>query len=75
MNPSTPGDRLLGNAEIKRMADQEDDRSGSDADSVDSEGERSSSGPPSERTDAGRPTDQAIINQEQALESGEENAV
>jgi hypothetical protein len=41
----------------------------------DPEGGRSSSGPRPEDPDAGRPTDQAIINEEQALESGEENVV
>jgi hypothetical protein len=46
-----------------------------DADPDDPEVERSSSGPPPEQTDAGRPTDQAIINEERALESGEENVV
>ncbi|MDF3017811.1 MAG: hypothetical protein K0R44_3036 [Thermomicrobiales bacterium] len=46
-----------------------------DADPADPEVERSSSGPPSEQTEAGRPTDQAITNEERALESGEENVV
>ena len=30
---------------------------------------------PPEQTDAGRPTDQAITNEERALESGDENVV
>jgi hypothetical protein len=46
-----------------------------DASPDDPEVERSSSGPPPEQTDAGRPTDQAIINEERALDSGEENVV
>ena len=46
-----------------------------EADPVEPEDGPSSSGPAPEQTDAGRPTDQAIINQEQALESGEENVV
>ena len=46
-----------------------------EADHADTEAERSSGDPPPEQKDAGRPTDQAIINQEQALESGEENVV
>jgi hypothetical protein len=46
-----------------------------DADPNDPEVERSNPGPPPEHTDAGRPTDQAIINEEQALDSGAENVV
>ena len=57
------------------MAEPERDTSESDADPVDPEVGRSSSGPPPEHTDASRSTDQAIINEEQALESGEENVV
>ncbi len=57
------------------MAEQERDAPRPEADDADSEVERSSGGPPSEHTEAGRPTDQAIINEEQALESGEENVV
>ena len=57
------------------MAEQERDKSESDADPHDPEIERSSSGPPPEQKVAGRPTDQAVINEEQALESGEENVV
>ncbi len=36
---------------------------------------QSRSSPSAEDTDAGKPTDQAVINEEQALESGEENVV
>ena len=75
MSASTLRDRLLRSAEVERMAEQERDKSESDADPVDPEVGRSSSGPPPEHTDAGRPTDQAIINEEQALESGKENVV
>ena len=57
------------------MPEQERDTSESDADSGDPELERSSSDPPPEQKDAERSTDQAIINEEQALESGEENVV
>jgi hypothetical protein len=46
-----------------------------DADPADPEVERSSSSPLSEQKDVGRPTDQAIINEQRALESGEENVV
>ncbi len=60
---------------MERMAEQERDTSGSDADPDDPEVEHSRSGAPPEQTEAGRPTDQAIINEEQALESGEENVV
>ena len=45
------------------------------ADPADTEIRQSRSGPLSEDTEARRPADQAIINQEQALESGEENVV
>ena len=75
MSPWPPGERLLRNAEVERMAEQERDTSESDADPVDPEVGRSSSGPPPEHKDASRPTDQAIINEERALESGEENVV
>ena len=57
------------------MAEQERDTSESDADPLDPKVRQSTSGPPPEHTDAERPTDQAIINQERALESGEENVV
>ncbi len=50
-------------------------RHGPDADPAEPEVGRSSSGSPPEHKDAGRPTDQAVINEEQALESGEENVV
>jgi hypothetical protein len=46
-----------------------------DADPDDPENERSSSGLPPTHEDAVRPADQAISNEEQALESGEENVV
>jgi hypothetical protein len=46
-----------------------------DADPDEPEIERSRSGPPPAHEDGVRPTDQAISNQEQALESGEENVV
>ena len=46
-----------------------------DADPDDPQVERSSSGPPPAHEDAVRPTDQAISNEEQALETGEENVV
>lgn len=57
------------------MTEQERDAPRPEADDADSEVRRSSSGPPAEHNDAKRPTDQAIINEEQALESGEENVV
>jgi hypothetical protein len=60
---------------MAEMAEQERDPSESDANPVDPEVERSSSDPPPEQTEAGRPTDQAVINEKQALESGEENVV
>jgi len=46
-----------------------------DADPADPEGEPTSSRLPAEDTDARSPADQAIINEERALESGEENVV
>jgi hypothetical protein len=46
-----------------------------DADHDDPKVTRSSSGAPPKQTDARRPTDQAISNEERALDSGEENVV
>ena len=57
------------------MTEREQNEARRAADPDDPEVERSNSGPPSEQTDAGRPTDQAISNEERALESGEENVV
>jgi hypothetical protein len=57
------------------MTERERNEVRPDADPDDPEAKRSRSGPLPEQTDAGRPTDQAIINEEQALESGEENVV
>jgi hypothetical protein len=57
------------------MTERERNEARPDADPNDPEIERSSSGPPPAHEDAVRPTDQAISNQEQALESGEENVV
>ena len=74
MSPSTPGERLLRNAEVERMAEQERDTLESDADPANPKVGQSHSAPP-EQNDAGRPTDLAIINDERALESGEENVV
>jgi hypothetical protein len=74
MSPSTPGERLLSHGEVERMAEQERDPSESDADPANPKVGRSHSAPP-EQNDAGRPTDQAIVNEEHALESGEENVV
>ena len=57
------------------MTERERDEPEPEADSANPEVVRSSSDLPTEHTDAGTATDQAIINQEQALESGEENVV
>jgi hypothetical protein len=57
------------------MTERERNEAWPAADPADAEVGRSNSGPPPEHTDAERPTDQAVNNQEQALESGEENAV
>jgi hypothetical protein len=57
------------------MTERERNDAGPDADPDDPEVERSRSGAPPEQTEAGRPTDQAISNEEQALDSGEENVV
>ena len=57
------------------MSEREQDESQLDADPESPEVERSRSDPPAEQTEAGRPTDQAISNEERALESGEENVV
>jgi hypothetical protein len=60
---------------MERMAEQERDTSESDADPANPKVGQSHSAPPPEQNDAERPTDQAIINEERALESGEENVV
>jgi hypothetical protein len=57
------------------MTERERNEAWPAADPADAEVGRSNSGPPPEHTDAERPTDQAISNEEQALESGEENVV
>ena len=57
------------------MTERERNEARPDADPDDPEVGRWSSGPAPEPKDAGRPTDQAIINEEQALDSGEENVV
>ena len=57
------------------MTERERNEARPDADPDDPDVERSSSGSPAEQKDAGRPTDQAISNEERALESGEENVV
>ncbi len=57
------------------MTERERHEARPDADPDEPEVEQSNPGPPPEHTEAERPTDQAIINQEQALDSGEENAV
>ena len=75
MSESTARDRRLRNAEVERMAAQERDQPQSAADHDDPEVDRSRGGAPPAQTDTGRPTDQAISNQERALESGEENVV
>ena len=57
------------------MTEREQNAARPDADPDDPEVERSRSGAPPEQTDAGRPTEQAIINEEQAPDFGEENVV
>jgi hypothetical protein len=57
------------------MTERERNEARPDADPENPEVERSRSDPPSEQTEAGGPTDQAISNEERALESGEENVV
>jgi hypothetical protein len=57
------------------MTERERNEARPDTDPADPEVERSRRNPPPEQTETGRPTDQAISNEEQALESGEENVV
>ncbi len=61
--------------EVMRLTEQERNEPLPKLDRDDAEAERSGSGPPPGREDAVTPTEQAANNQEQALESGEENAV
>ena len=57
------------------MSEREQHEARADADPADPEVGRVNSGLPPEHPDTERPTDQAVSNQEQALESGEENVV
>jgi hypothetical protein len=57
------------------MTERERNEARPDTDPADPEVERSRRNPPPEQTETGRPTDQAISNEERALESGEENVV
>jgi hypothetical protein len=57
------------------MAEHERDESQPNADPANPEVERSNHGPAPQPKDARTSTDQAIINEERALESGEENVV
>ena len=57
------------------MTERERNAAPPDADPANPEVERSNRGPAPQPKDARTPTDQAIINEERALESGEENVV
>jgi hypothetical protein len=57
------------------MTERERNAAPPDADPDDPEVQRSRRNPPPAHEDAVRPTDQAISNEEQAVESGEENVV
>ena len=57
------------------MVEQKRDESGDDSDFVDPEGGEPNSGLPPTCEDEVAPTDQAIINEKRALESGQENVV
>ena len=57
------------------MTERERNEAWPEADPDAPEAERSSGDPPPESKDAGRATDQAVRNEERALESGEENVV
>ena len=57
------------------MTERERNAARPNADPDEPEIERSRSSPPSAHEGAVGPTDQAIINEEQALEAGEENVV
>jgi hypothetical protein len=57
------------------MTEREQHEARPDADPDDPEVERSRSDPPSVSEDGVTPADQAVSNEEQALESGEENVV
>ena len=57
------------------MTERERDESRPNADPTNLEVERSNRDPAAEPKDARTPTDQAIINEERELDSGEENVV
>ena len=57
------------------MTEREHDESQPEADPANPKVGQSNSAPPPEQNDAESPTDQAILNEERALDSGEENPV
>ncbi|MBA2596056.1 MAG: hypothetical protein H0V00_05450 [Chloroflexia bacterium] len=57
------------------MVERKRDESEDDSDCADPEGGDPNSGHPPAHEDGVAPTDQAIINEKRALESGEENVV
>ena len=63
------------NAEVARMTEREQNTARPDVDRVDAEVGQLGNDPRTAHEDTETPTDQAVSNQEQALESGEENVV
>jgi hypothetical protein len=61
--------------EMARMTEQERHEPLPEVDRADAEVRETGGGPRPAHEDAVTPTDQAVSNQEQALESGEENVV
>ena len=61
--------------EVARMTEQEREESLPDVDRLDADIRQSRGGPQPPHADTETPADQAVSNQEQALESGEENVV
>ena len=61
--------------EVSRMTDQERDEPLTNVERAEAEVGRSGSTPEPPPEDTKTPADQAVSNQEQALESGEENVV
>jgi hypothetical protein len=63
------------NTEVVRMTEREQNAARPDVDRVDAEVGQLGNDPRAAHEDTETPTDQAIINEERGLESGEENVV
>jgi hypothetical protein len=74
MTPFPPGERGVEDTEDARMTEQARTSPRPEADPPEEDGGPSTSGPPTHENEVSA-SDQAIITQKRALESGEENVV